>query len=368
MYKHLLSPVTAGSIELTNRAVMAPLTRSRAGRPGDVPTDMNVEYYAQRAGAGLIVSEGTQISQQGQGYAWTPGIYTDEQEAGWKKVTEAVHAKGGRIAAQLWHVGRLSHPLLQDDGAAPVAPSAIIAATSKCFVVQPDGSAGNVPAVTPRALGTDEIPGVIAQYRQAAARARRAGFDFVEIHAANGYLPHQFLATGTNQRSDAYGGSIENRARFLLEAVDAAVAEMGAERVGVRLSPHFAGHDIVDLEADASTLYVAKELTRRGVAYLHIAEPDWIGGAELTDEFRREIRASFRGLLIFCGGYTAAEADALIANGIGDAVGFGRLFLANPDLVERFRAGAELNVPDQTTFYGGDARGYTDYPTLKQAA
>jgi N-ethylmaleimide reductase len=368
MYNHLLSPVKAGSIQLSNRAIMAPLTRSRAGRPGDVPTEMNVEYYAQRAGAGLIVSEGTQISQQGQGYAWTPGIYTAEQEAGWKKVTEAVHARGGRIAAQLWHVGRLSHPLLQADGAAPVAPSAIVAATSKCFVVQADGTAGNVAAVTPRALETAEIAGVVEQYRQAAARAQRAGFDFVEIHAANGYLPHQFLSTNTNQRSDQYGGSVENRARFVLEAVDAAIEAMGAARVGVRLSPHFAGHDIADQEADASTLYVARELTRRGVAYLHIAEPDWIGGDELTDEFRRQIRAAFGGLLIFCGGYSAAEADALIASGIGDAVGFGRSFLANPDLVERFRAGAELNVPDQSTFYGGDAHGYIDYPTLKQAA
>jgi N-ethylmaleimide reductase len=368
MYKQLLSPVKAGAVTLSNRAIMAPLTRSRAGQPGDVPTAMNVEYYAQRAGAGLIVSEGTQISQQGQGYAWTPGIYSDAQEQGWKKVTEAVHAKGGRIAAQLWHVGRLSHPLLQADGAAPVAPSAIVAATSKCFVVQPDGTAGNVPAVVPRALETDEIPGIVAQYRQAAARARRAGFDLVEIHAANGYLPHQFLSTNTNHRTDQYGGSIENRARFLLEAVDAAIEEMGADRVGVRLSPHFVGHDMADQEADASTLYLAKEFTRRGIAYLHIAEPDWVGGAELTDVFRRQIRAEFNGLLIFCGGYSAAEADALIANGIGDAVGFGRSFLANPDLVERFRLGAKLNVPDQTTFYGGDAHGYIDYPTLKQAA
>jgi N-ethylmaleimide reductase len=368
MYEHLLSPAPAGSVTLSNRAIMAPLTRSRAGRPGDVPTEMNVEYYAQRAGAGLIVSEGTQISQQGQGYAWTPGIYTDAQEAGWKKVTDAVHLKGGRIAAQLWHVGRLSHPLLQADGAAPVAPSAIVAATSKCFVVQPDGVAANVPAVVPRALATDEMAGVIAQYRQAAARADRAGFDFVEIHAANGYLPHQFLSTNTNHRTDQYGGSIENRARFLLEAVDAAIAEMGADRVGVRLSPHFVGHDMADQEADASTLYLAKEFTRRGIAYLHIAEPDWVGGPELSDEFRRQIRADFKGLLIFCGGYSAAEADALIANGIGDAVGFGRPFLANPDLVERFRLGAELNAPDQSTFYGGDARGYIDYPALKQAA
>jgi N-ethylmaleimide reductase len=258
--------------------------------------------------------------------------------------------------------------LLQADGAAPVAPSAIVAATSKCFVVQPDGVAANVPAVVPRALATDEMAGVIAQYRQAAARADRAGFDFVEIHAANGYLPHQFLSTNTNHRTDQYGGSIENRARFLLEAVDAAIAEMGADRVGVRLSPHFVGHDMADQEADASTLYLAKEFTRRGIAYLHIAEPDWVGGPELSDEFRRQIRADFKGLLIFCGGYSAAEADALIANGIGDAVGFGRPFLANPDLVERFRLGAELNAPDQSTFYGGDARGYIDYPALKQAA
>jgi N-ethylmaleimide reductase len=368
MYNNLLSPVTTGTVTLSNRAIMAPLTRSRAGQPGDVPTEMNVEYYAQRAGAGLIVSEGTQISRQGQGYAWTPGIYTDEQEAGWKQVTQAVHANGGRIAAQLWHVGRLSHPLLQAGGAAPVAPSAIMAATSRCFVVQPDGTAANVPAVMPRALATEEIAAVVADYAQAAARAGRAGFDFVEIHAANGYLPHQFLSTNTNERTDNYGGPIENRARFLLEAVDAAIAELGAERVGVRLSPHFVGHDIADQEADASTLYVARELSRRGVAYLHIAEPDWVGGPELTDQFRRQIRADFNGLLVFCGGYSAAEADALIANGIADAVGFGRPFLANPDLVERFRLGAELNVPDQATFYGGDERGYIDYPALKQAA
>ncbi|RJF95971.1 alkene reductase [Noviherbaspirillum saxi] len=368
MYDNLLSPVNAGSITLSNRTVMAPLTRSRAGQPGDVPTELNTEYYAQRAGAGLIVSEGTQVSRQGQGYAWTPGIYTDEQEAGWKKVTEAVHAKGGRIAAQLWHVGRISHPLLQADGADPVAPSAVIARNAKCFVVQPDGTTANVPTGKPRALTTPEIKDIVEQYRQAAARADRAGFDFIEIHSANGYLPHQFLSTNSNLRTDEYGGSIENRARFVLEVVDAAIAEMGADRVGVRLSPHFIAHDIADEEADASTLYLAKEFTRRGIAYLHIAEPDWVGGPELSDEFRRQIRANFNGLLIFCGGYTAAEADALIANKIGDAVAFGRPFLANPDLVERFRHGAGLNKPDQSTYYGGSGRGYTDYPTLKQAA
>lgn len=368
MVKHLLSPIQAGALTLSNRVVMAPLTRSRAGQPGDVPTGLNAEYYAQRAGAGLIVSEATQVSAQGQGYAWTPGIYTDEQEAGWKKVTEAVHARGGRIAAQLWHVGRISHPLIQPGGVDPVAPSALVAATSKCFVVQPDGTPANIPTGTPRALSTEEIPGIVAQFRQAAARARRAGFDMVEVHAANGYLLQQFLSTNTNQRTDAYGGSLENRARLALEAVDAAIAEIGADRVGVRLSPHFVGHDIDDAEAEAGALYLAEQLTRRGIAYLHIAEPDWAGGEPLTDDFRRQIRAGFRGMLIFCGGYSAAEGEALIADGVADAIAFGRPFIANPDLVERFRSGAALNTPDQSTFYGGGAEGYTDYPTLAQAA
>ncbi len=368
MYDHLLSPVQAGSLTLSSRVIMAPLTRSRASQPGDVPTEMNAEYYAQRAGAGLIVSEATQVSQQGQGYAWTPGIYSDEQEAGWKKVTDAVHARGGRIAAQLWHVGRISHPLLQAGGAAPVAPSALVAENSKCFVVQEDGTPANVPTATPRALESAEMSGIVEQYRQAAARAKRAGFDLVEVHAANGYLLQQFLSTNSNQRTDAYGGTLENRARLALEAVDAAIGEIGAERVGVRLSPHFVAHGIADQDPEASALYLAAELNRRGIAYLHIAEPDWAGGAELTDAFRRQLRAAFGGMLIFCGGYSAAEGDALIASGIADAIAFGRPYLANPDLVERFRAGAALNTPDQSTFYGGGEHGYTDYPTLAQAA
>lgn len=368
MHKHLLNPINTGKLSLTNRVVMAPLTRSRAGQPGDLPRALNVEYYAQRATAGLIISEASQISRQGQGYAWTPGIYSDAQEAGWKQVTEAVHAKGGRIALQLWHVGRISHSLLQENGAAPVAPSAIAAANAQCFVLQPDGTPAYVATELPRALELAEIPGIVEQYRQATVRAQRAGFDLVEIHAANGYLLQQFQSTNSNLRDDAYGGSIERRARLTLEAVDAAIAEIGADRVGVRLSPHFVAHGIVDAEPEAMALYLAQQLDQRGVAYLHIAEPDWAGGPVLTESFRQQLRAAFTGTLICCGGYTAAEADALIASGLADAVAFGRLYIANPDLVARFALGAELNTPDRTTFYGGQEKGYTDYPSLQELA
>lgn len=364
----LLSSLRVGDVELPNRVLMAPLTRSRAGQPGDVPTAMNAEYYAQRASAGLIVSEATQVSRQGQGYALTPGIHSDEQEAGWRLVTDAVHARGGRIAAQLWHVGRISHPLVRPDGAPPVAPSAIVAKGATCFVIQPDGTPANLQAAMPRALETDELPGVVEEFAQAARRADRAGFDMVEVHAANGYLLQQFLATNSNTRTDRYGGSIENRARLALEVVDAVVAALGAGRVGVRMSPHFTGHDIADREPEESALYLARELGRRGIAYLHIAEPDWAGGPKLSDGFRRALREAFDGVLVFCGGYTADSAEALIAAGIADAIAFGRPFIANPDLVERFRSGAPLNTPDRSTFYGGGEHGYTDYPTLSQQA
>ena len=367
MSKKLLSSVTLGSLQLPNRVIMAPLTRSRAGQPGDIPNALNAEYYAQRAGAGLIVSEASQVSRQGQGYAWTPGIYTDAQEAGWKDVVDAVHAQGGRMALQLWHVGRISHSLLQENGAAPVAPSALIAENSQCFVVQPNGVAANVPCETPRALALEELPGIVAQYRQAAARGKRAGFDMLELHAANGYLLQQFLSTNSNQRTDAYGGTLENRARLTLEALDAVIAEMGAERVGVRLSPHFAAHGIADGEAEASALYLAKAFSQRGIAYLHIAEPDWAGGPLLSDAFRTQLRAAFSGALIYCGGYTAEEAEALIEQGSADAIAFGRPFIANPDLVERFRQDAALNKPDRNTYYGGGAQGYTDHPALQAA-
>ncbi|SMC28049.1 N-ethylmaleimide reductase [Andreprevotia lacus DSM 23236] len=360
----LLTPVRVGNLELANRVFMAPLTRTRAGQPGNIPTELNAQYYRQRASAGLIVSEATQISQQGQGYSFTPGIHTDAQEAGWKHVVSEVHHAGGAIALQLWHVGRISNHHLQENGQAPVAPSAIRASSSHTFTVQADGTAGNVDCETPRALETAELPGIVADYVAAAQRAVRAGFDFVEIHSANGYLLHQFLATGSNVRTDAYGGSLENRARLLLEIIDAVAAEIGAHKVGVRLSPNFVYHDIVDTESEAMALYLAMQFSQRKVAYLHVAEPDWAGGPLLTGEFRTALRQAFSGALIFCGNYTAEKAEALVAAGTADAIAFGRPFIANPDLVARFARGAALNTPDQATFYGGSEKGYTDYPTL----
>ena len=367
MQKTLFSPLSVGALELPNRVVMAPLTRSRASQPGDVPNAMNARYYAQRATAGLIVSEATQISRQGQGYAFTPGIYTDAQERGWKTVTDAVHAAGGRIALQLWHVGRISHRALQEGGQAPVAPSALRSDTGESFVVLPEGPK-RVPCDAPRALETSEIPGIVADYARAAERGLHAGFDMLELHSANGYLLQQFLATNTNQRTDAYGGSLENRARLVLEVMDAIIAAAGSQRVGVRISPHFTRHDIADTETEAIHLHLAREFDRRGVAYIHVAEPDWAGGPSLTADFRKQLRQAYGGRLIVCGNYTADSAEARLDEGLADAVAFGRPYIANPDLVERMRRGAALNKPDTATFYGGGEHGYTDYPLLQDQA
>ena len=326
----LLTPLTVGKTQIANRIWMAPLTRSRAAQPGNVPAQLNATYYTQRASAGLIVTEASQISQQGQGYAWTPGIYTDEQEAGWKQVVEQVHAAGGKISLQLWHVGRISHHLHQVDGGAPVAPSAIKAQNSNSFVVLPDGTPANQPTDTPRALALEELPGIVADYVASAQRAIRAGFDFVEVHGANGYLLNQFLDTGANQRTDAYGGSLENRARLLLEVVDAIAAQIGADRVGVRLSPQGVFGDMRVEGSGETALYVAKALGQRGIAYLHIAEPDWAGGVALTQEYRQQLRSAFGGALVFCGGYDAERAEALLASGVADAVAFGRPLHCQP--------------------------------------
>ena len=356
-------PIQVGALTLPNRIWMAPLTRSRAGQPGDVATELNVEYYRQRASAGLIVTEATQVSPQGKGYAWTPGIYSDSQQAGWKTVVDAVHAAGGHLALQLWHVGRISHHWLQPGGEAPVAPSAI-QANAQCFVITPDGQPSNAPCDLPRALRTDELPGIVEQYRSGARRARAAGFDLVEIHAANGYLLNQFLATNTNQRTDGYGGSLENRARLALEVVEAVAGEYGADRVGVRLSPFGVFNDMDDTDAEAMAYFLAEAFSARGLAYLHIAEPDWAGGPPLTPAFRQGLRSRFEAVLVYCGGYDRAKAERRLADGEADAIAFGRPFIANPDLVARFRNDAALNEPDPATFYGGGAAGYTDYPAL----
>jgi len=356
----VFTPFLLGSHELNNRLVMAPLTRNRAG-PGNVPQPINATYYRQRASAGLIITEATQISPQGVGYPGTPGIHSAEQVVGWRKVTGAVHQAGGRIFLQLWHVGRISHPSLQPGGGLPVAPSAIRPA-GEAFTYE-----GLKPFVTPRALETHEIAGIVTDFRTAAANALQAGFDGVEIHAANGYLLDQFLRDGTNRRSDAYGGSVERRGRLLLEVTDAVAAVWGADRVGVRLSPVNAFNDIADSDPQRTFTHVARQLGRLGLAYLHVVER---ASEEATEQERRfdfgALRAAFGGPYIANGGYDKARAEAAVADGRADLVAVGKLFLANPDLPERWRSDARLNEPDPATFYGGNERGYTDYPTLAE--
>ncbi len=357
MNPDLFTPLTVGRLVLPNRIVMAPLTRNRAAE-GNVPQAMNVEYYRQRTTAGLIITEATQISPQGVGYPATPGIHSEAQVAGWQNVTRAVHEQGGRIFLQLWHVGRISHPSLQPEGASPVAPSAI----------RPDGEAvtyeGMQAFVTPRALGLDEIPAIVEQYMQAARNALRAGFDGVEIHAANGYLIDQFLRDGSNHRTDAYGGTLENRARFLQEITTAVCTEIGADRVGVRLSPENSFNDMHDGNPQLTFNHAAALLGGFGLAYLHVLESDMITGERTIDY--GQIRDAFGGNYLANCKYDLARAQQAIQSGAVDMVAFGTLYIANPDLVERFRSGVALNTPDPDTFYGGDEHGYTDYPFLGQ--
>ncbi|MFW5910259.1 MAG: alkene reductase [Thiohalospira sp.] len=361
----LFQPHTLGDLELPNRVIMAPLTRSRAAQPGDVPTALNAEYYAQRAGAGLIISEATQVSPQGKGYAFTPGIHSREQVAGWRKVTDAVHEAGGRIYAQLWHVGRVSRPELQPNGEKPVAPSAIQPET----MVFISAESGMVPCLEPRALETEEIPDVVAQYRAGAENAREAGFDGVEIHAANGYLLDQFLRSGSNKRTDQYGGSVANRLRLPLEVVDAVVDVWGPERTGIRVSPTGTFNDMHDDDPVATYGALAEELQARGIAFMEVVEDSFQGNAVKgrPEPVIDAIQAGFRGSYIGNGAYTADEARSRIRDGRCHLVSFGRPYIANPDLAERFRQGAPLNEWDESTFYGGDERGYTDYPFLEGA-
>ncbi len=350
--RSLFTPIAIGPYLLPNRIVMAPMTRNRAGQ-GNAPTALNAEYYAQRASAGLIITEASQVSPQGVGYPGTPGIHTDRQVAGWRLVTGEVHARGGRIFLQLWHVGRISHPSLQPDGELPVAPSGIKPA-GEAFTFE-----GMQPFVTPRELGTHEIPGIVGQFREAAVNAKTAGFDGVEIHAANGYLLDQFLRDGTNQRGDRYGGSVENRVRFPLEVVQAVAEVWGSDRVGVRISPTGTFNNMHDSSPDRTFGGFVEKLAPLGLAYLHVVE-------EIPEFDYTNLRRLCRGPCMANGGYTLKQAEAAIAVGRADLVSFARPFLANPDLPRRFALGAPLNPPDTTSFYGGDARGYTDYPTLEQ--
>jgi N-ethylmaleimide reductase len=354
---NLFTPIALGPLKLPNRVVMAPLTRSRAAE-GNVPTLLNALYYAQRASAGLIISEATQVAPEGQGYISTPGIHSGEQVKGWQCVTGAVHASGGRIVLQLWHVGRISHQSFQPGGRLPIAPSAI----------QPKGQAytahGFQSIPTPRALRTDEIPGIVAQYGQAARNALAAGFDGVEVHAANGYLIDQFLRSGTNRRTDAHGGSIENRMRFLLEVLDAVTDVTGADRTGLRISPQNGQNDISDSDPQSLFNAVASAISNKGLAYLHVIEGD-TGGTPVPPFDYGEIRRRFDGPMITNNGFDKARATAAIEEGRADLVAFGKPFIGNPDLVTRLYLDAPLNPANRETFYGGGEQGYTDYPLLR---
>ena len=363
----LFEPVRAGALNLANRIVMAPLTRNRA--PGAVPTPLMATYYVQRASAGLIVTEATAISPQAQGYADVPGLWSDEQVTAWKAVTDAVHAAGGRIVVQLWHVGRVSHVDLQPGSQAPVAPSAITAKTKTVLIR--DGVPTFADTSAPRALDIAEIPAIVEDYRRAARHAIRAGFDGVEIHAANGYLIDQFLKTGANQRSDAYGGSIANRARLLLEVTRAVADAIGGERTGIRLSPVTPANDIVDANPQPLFAYVVQQLAPLDLAYLHVIEGSTGGPRDIAERpfdyaaLRQAWRdAGGTGAWMVNNGYDGALADQVLAEG-ADLVSFGRAFIANPDLVTRLRQGGPFNKPERATFYGGAEKGYTDYPALQ---
>ena len=357
----LFQPFRLGDLTLPNRIVMAPLTRNRATHGTDAPNELASTYYRQRAGAGLIVSEATQISQQGQGYIWTPGLYSEAQAQGWREVTSAVHEANGHIFAQMWHVGRISHTSLQPNGGAPVAPSPIRAKT-KTFI-----ESGFAEVSEPRGLALPEIAGIVEDYAVAANNTRRAGFDGVEVHAANGYLIDQFLRDGTNKRDDVYGGSIENRARFALQAVDAALKVWPASRVGIRIAPVSPANDISDSDPAALFGYLVARLSERRLAFIHVIEGATQGDRNIAPFDYGALRRAFSGAYIANNGYTRELALETLTAGAADLIAFGRPFISNPDLVERLRSGAELAPIDRATLYGGGAKGYTDYPALENA-
>ncbi|CDM41498.1 alkene reductase [Ectopseudomonas oleovorans] len=365
----LFSPTRIGPYDLRNRIVLPPLTRSRSSQPGNIPNDLMATYYRQRASAGFMVTEGTQIEPRGQGYAWTPGIHSQEQIEGWKKVTEAVHAEDGVIFAQLWHVGRVSHTSLQPNGDAPVAPSALPARSVKVFIETGPGTGTLADPSEPRALSTAEVKELVQLYATAARNALEAGFDGVELHCANGYLVNQFISAHTNCRTDEYGGSLQNRLRFLREITHAVADVVGADRLGVRFAPLFASTDELRvylglLEDNPHETYIeaVKVLEEIGVAYLSLAEADWDEAPELPATFRNAVREVFSGRIIYAGRYTAERAAAAIEAGWADLIAFGRPFIANPDLPQRIANGWPLNPVDASSMYGGTEKGYIDYP------
>ncbi|MGR5092296.1 alkene reductase [Vibrio maritimus] len=364
MTDSMFQPIQLGSLTLKNRIVMPPMTRSRASQPGNAANDMMAEYYAQRASAGLIVAEGTQISPMGQGYAWTPGIYSQEQIAGWKKVTDAVHAKDGAIFAQLWHVGRVTHP---DNigGEQPISSSALKAENVKVFVDNGTNEPGFVDVVEPRAMTKQDIKDVVEQYRQAALNAVEAGFDGIELHGANGYLINQFIDSEANNRDDEYGGSIENRLRFLDEVVAAVVDAIGADKVGVRLAPFTSLNGTVDKTPVETYTAAARVLNKHNVVYMHIAEVDWDDAPDTPAEFKTAVREAYQGTIIYAGRYNQEKAEQALAGGLADMVGFGRPFISNPDLPNRIKHGYPLAEHNPNTLFGGNEVGLLDYPEYR---
>ena len=364
----LFESARLGPYLLKNRIVLPPLTRCRSSQPGNVPNDLMAAYYRQRTGAGFMVTEGTQIEPRGQGYAWTPGIHSAEQVEGWRKIVNAVHAEGGIIFLQLWHVGRVSHTALQPGGGAPVAPSAVRADNVKVFIETGPGEGVLTEPSTPRALETAEVKDMVQLYAQGARNALEAGFDGVEIHCANGYLVNQFISAHTNRRDDEYGGSLQKRLRFLREVTQAVADVVGKDRLGVRFAPLFATTDedrvylgLVEENPQETYIEAVKVLDEIGIAYVSLAEADWDDAPELPEEFRNGVRANFSGKILYAGKYTAQRGARTIEAGWGDLIAFGRPFIANPDLPERIANNWPLNLVDPATMYGGDEKGYTDY-------
>lgn len=366
----LFEGVTLGNYRLKNRIVLPPLTRSRSSQPGNIPNELMAEYYVQRSEAGFMVTEGTQIEPRGQGYAWTPGIYSEEQIKGWKKVTDAVHEKGGVIFAQLWHVGRVSHTSLQPNGDKPVGPSALKAKAVKVFIETGPGEGALADPSEPRELTTKEVIELVELYAQAARNALKAGFDGVELHCANGYLINQFISEHTNKRTDIYGGSLNNRLRFLQEVVKAVSDVVGPDRLGVRFAPLFATTEedrvylgLVESNPHETYIEAIKILENAGIAYISLAEADWDNASDLPSDFYRAVRETFSGRVLYAGKYTVEKALRVLGNGYGDLFAFGRPFIANPDLPSRIKNNWPLNDVDSTTMYGGTDKGYIDYPS-----